>query len=113
MASLYSNENFPLQVVEALRKIEHDVLTSLEAGQANQSIDDDAVLIFATQLNRTLLTINRHDFIREHTRNPNHAGIIVCTQDPDTEGQAQRIHQAIKDNEPLAGKLIRVNRPQK
>lgn len=113
MASLYSNENFPFQVVEILRKLEHDVLTTLEAGQANQSIDDDAVLIFATQRHRTLLTINRHDFVREHKRNPNHAGIIACTQDPDTAGQAQRIHQAIKDNEPLAGKLIRVNRPQK
>jgi len=39
--------------------------------------------------------------------------IIVCSQDPDIEGQAQRINQAIKDNEPLAGKLIRVNRSQK
>jgi ABC-type amino acid transport substrate-binding protein len=113
MAALYSNENFPFQVVEISRALKHDVLTSLEAGQANQAIDDDVVLAYATKINRALLTINRHDFVREHNKTPNHAGIIVCSQDSDVEGQAQRINQAIKDNEPLAGKLIRVNRPQK
>jgi len=113
MAALYSNENFPLKVVELLRTLEHDVLTSLEAGQANQAIDDEAVLSYATKINRALLTINRRGFVREHNKTPNHAGIIVCSQDPDVEGHAQRIHQAIKDNELLAGKLIRVNLPQK
>lgn len=111
MALLYANENFPVQVVIALRALGHDVLTSLEAGQANQSISDEKVLDFATQNNRALLSINRRDFIRAHEQKPGHAGIIVCTQDPDTDGQAERIHQAIKENEPLAGKLIRINRP--
>lgn len=113
MASLYANENFPFQVVESLRQFGHDVLTSLEAGQANQSIGDEDVLAFATQTNRVLLTINRRDFVREHNKNPNHAGIIACTQDDDTQGQAERINQSIKDYESLAGKLIRVNRPRK
>ena len=48
MARLYSNENFPLPVVEALRRRGHDVLTTLEAGQANRGIPDDEVLRFAT-----------------------------------------------------------------
>jgi len=61
MASLYANENFPLQVVEALRALGHDVLTSLEAGQANQAIADDRVLAFAAQHGRALLTLNRRD----------------------------------------------------
>jgi len=112
VARLYSNENFPQQVVMALRVQGHDVLTSFEAGQANQSIADSVVLAFATSLGCALLTLNRRDFIREHSKTPDHAGIIVCTQDPDTEGQAQRIHEAILANEPLAGKLIRINRPQ-
>ena len=43
MARLYANENFPFQVVSALRDLGHDVLTSLDAGKANQSISDDDV----------------------------------------------------------------------
>jgi hypothetical protein len=35
MARFYSDENFPLPVVEELRKLGHDVLTIHEAGQAN------------------------------------------------------------------------------
>ncbi len=34
MTHLYSDENFPRQVVEALRALGHDVLTALEAGNA-------------------------------------------------------------------------------
>jgi hypothetical protein len=111
VARLYSNENFPLQVVLALRKLGHDVLTSLEAAQANQAIEDSSVLAFATGQGRALLTLNRRDFFREHTKSPDHAGIIACTQDPDTERQAERIDDAIRENEPLSGKLIRVYRP--
>ena len=111
MASLYANENFPLQVVDALRALGHDVLTTHESGRDNQAIDDTEVLAFATENNRALLTINRRDFIRLHEQKVNHAGIIACTQDHDADGQAKRIHESIRANEPLAGKLIRINRP--
>ena len=40
MARLYSNENFPLQVVEELRRLGHDLLTIQETGRANQSLSD-------------------------------------------------------------------------
>ena len=112
MARLYSNENFPLQVVVALREAGHDVLTSFEAGEANRALSDNSVLAFAVSQERALLTLNRRDFIREHARNPDHAGIIVCTQDTDTSGQARRIHEAIRASQTLAGTLIRINRPQ-
>ena len=111
MAALYSNENFPLRVVEALRALGHDVLTSMDAGQAHQSIPDEQVLAFATTQGRILLTLNRRDFIRLHQSNPIHAGLIVCTQDPDAVGQANRIHQVIQGQATLAGQLLRVNRP--
>jgi len=62
MARLYSNENFPLKVVKRLRELGHDVLTSQEAKQANQSVPDEDVLAFATKQNRILLTINRRHF---------------------------------------------------
>jgi Domain of unknown function (DUF5615) len=47
IARLYSNENFPVPVVTALRRSSHDVLTSLDAGKANDAIPDDEVLRFA------------------------------------------------------------------
>jgi hypothetical protein len=111
VAALYANENFPLQVVEALRDLGHDVLTSLEAGKAGQAIQDAEVLAFATQNNRAVVTLNRRDFIQLHSSQPKHAGIIVCTQDSDTLGQAERVHNAITSNDSLVGKLLRINRP--
>jgi len=113
VANIYANENFPLQVVEALRQLGHDVLTVREAGQDNQQIDDARVLAFASAAGRALVTINRRDFIKLHREQPAHHGIIVCTEDPDIEGQAQRIHDAIKEPPALDGLLIRVNRPSK
>lgn len=112
MARLYSNENFPLPVVEELRRRGHDVLTVLEAGKAEQAIADDEVLAFATCHERAVLTINRKHFIRLHRERPQHAGIIVCTFDADFLGQAGRIHESLEENPELAGQLLRVNRPQ-
>jgi len=47
MARFYSNENIPLPVVDELRKLDHDVLTSHDAGNANRSVPDEEVLAFA------------------------------------------------------------------
>ena len=47
MARFYSNENFPLQTVIELRLLGHDVLTSFEAGNANQAVPDEEVLSFS------------------------------------------------------------------
>jgi hypothetical protein len=113
VARLYSNENFPLPVVEELRRLGHDVLTVQEAGKAEQSIPDEDVLTFATELSRTVLTLNRRHFVRLHGEQPTHAGIIVCTYDPDFVGQASRIHERLSKRADLAGQLLRVNRLQK
>jgi len=110
MARFYSNENFPQSAVEELRKLSHDVLTSLEADKANQRIPDEEVLAFATIENRILLTLNRKHFIRLHANDDAHSGIVVCTQDSDFVGLAQRIHAAV-GSEPMSGILLRVNRP--
>ena len=113
MARLYSNENFPLPIVQELRRFDHDVVTVQEAGNADQAIPDDEVLAFAAAESRVVLTLNRRDFIRLHKTQPNHAGIIVCTYDADFIGRAQRIHEAITTQPALEGQLFRVNRPQK
>jgi hypothetical protein len=59
MIRLYANENFPQPVVAALRALGHDVLTSQDAGNAGQSISDEAVLRFATEQGHALLAISR------------------------------------------------------
>src|SRR4051794_29506535 len=81
LARIYANENFPRQVVEALRTLGHDVLTTADAGKAGQAIPDEEVLQFATLELRILVTLNRRDFIRLHRERSDHSGIIVCTVD--------------------------------
>ncbi|MBC7876133.1 MAG: DUF5615 family PIN-like protein [Anaerolineales bacterium] len=113
MASFYANENFPIKVVNYLREMGHDVLTSYEAGNANQRTPDEDVLAFAAKASRILLTLNRRDFIELHEKIPNHAGIIVCTQNPDLREQSEQINETVQQIGDLTGKLIRVNQKQR
>jgi hypothetical protein len=80
VAAFYADENFPLRVVEALRRLGHEALTALEAGQANQRI-------------------------------PDHAGIVVCTEDSDVDRLAAAIDAAVRSTTLLQGTLIRITRP--
>lgn len=66
------------------------------------------MLAFAISQERSILTINRDDFIRLHRRDSNHFGIIVCTNNRNWEQFAGRIDEAVTAEEPLQGKLIRV-----
>ncbi len=61
MARLYSNENFPVEVIVTLREFGHDVLTSIDVGNANAQIPDETVLAFSIETERALLTLNRWD----------------------------------------------------
>jgi uncharacterized protein DUF5615 len=85
---VHADENVPLGLVEALRRLGQNVLTAVEAGQVNRAILDHEALAFATGLGRAVLTLNRWQFIGLHSKMPRHAGIVVCTQDPDLERQA-------------------------
>ncbi|MCL1467611.1 DUF5615 family PIN-like protein [Argonema galeatum] len=111
MARFYADEQFPKAVSELLRTLGHDVLTVQEAGNANQRIPDEDVLNFAIQNNRAVLTLNHQDFVRLHRANPNHLGIVSCTNDRDRPRMANRIDAAVAIEESLHGKLIRVVRP--
>ena len=106
MEGLYqTNEKFPLPVVEELRRLGHEVLTTHEAGEAGKSVPDDQVLAFATADGRVLVNFNRKHFIHLHNANPDHAGIIVRSLDLDFPGQAHRIHAAIGSKSQLSGEL--------
>lgn len=110
MARLYANENFPRAVVECLRDLGHDVLTTFEAGKANQGIPDPDVLEFACSQGRAVLTLNRKDFKRLHQSNSAHCGIIICTEDKDWGAQAWHIDAAIGAVGTLENQLLRVHR---
>ncbi|HEX9872375.1 MAG TPA: DUF5615 family PIN-like protein [Candidatus Tectomicrobia bacterium] len=111
MARLYANENFPLPAVETLRRFGHDVLTTADSGRAGQAIPDAEVLAFAIEALRSVVTLNRRHFIQLHHTTPEHAGIVVCTFDPDFAALALRIHTALEARPQMAGQLVRVNRP--
>jgi len=110
MARLYANENFPAEAVKHLRELGHDVLTTHEVGKSNQAVEDDAVLRFAIEAERCVVTINRKDFMQLHRVKPEHRGIIVCTENRDYAALAERIHEAISAAGNLACQLIRVVR---
>lgn len=111
MARLYANENFPLPVVEALNRLEHDVLTSLGAGNAGQAIPDEDVLAFAIRERRALLTLNRRHFLRLVRDGRPHFGLVVCTFDGDFIRQAHAIHAQIGERDDLEQQILRINRP--
>ena len=113
MTRLYADEDFPLPVVDALRQMGHDVLTAQQSGKANQSIPDSAVLVYATEQGRVLLTLNRRDFVQLHLANAHHAGLVVCRADLDFPALAQRIDAALRSLTRHDGQLLRVNRPPK
>jgi predicted nuclease of predicted toxin-antitoxin system len=112
VARFYSDENVALQAVMELRRLGHDVLTSREAGKPNAAVPDAEVLAFAAAQGRILLSHNRRHFLQLHRcRTESHAGIVLCTFDPDFTGQAHRIHESIAALSEAADQLVRVNRP--
>lgn len=110
MARLVADENVPLPVVEALRSHGPDVTTVVRS-LLGSGASDAEILAQARVDERAVLTLNRRDFFRLHREQPDHAGIIACTFDPDFAGQAGRIHDALPTAGALRGILLRVNRP--
>jgi predicted nuclease of predicted toxin-antitoxin system len=108
MANLYSNECFNERVVERLRALGHDVLTTREAGNANQEISDADVLAYAVKSERAVITYNGKDFRRLHRDGGQHYGIIICRVDRDVAALASRINAAIAANNPLDNSLVEI-----
>ena len=97
MARICSNENVAKGVVDGLRALGHDVLTSHQAGNANAAVPDEDVLAFALDHERALITNNRRDFRRLHSAGAAHAGIVDFTVDVDFRSLASRIDAALAD----------------
>lgn len=109
MARLYADEQFPRAVVEHLRRLGHDVLTVQEAGNAGKP--DPEVLTFAIATDRIILTQNRRDFVKLHRADPEHPGMLICSDDQDFLRLADRTHEALSSEDSLQSKIIRVMRP--
>lgn len=107
----YADENLPRAIIEELRQLNYDVLTSYEAQQANKSISDENVLKFAQEKNKIVITLNRDDFVSLHQQGEAHSGIIICKDDRDYQRQAQVIDEFIlQDDRSLQGRLIRIKK---
>ncbi|MDX2163007.1 MAG: DUF5615 family PIN-like protein [bacterium] len=104
---LYFAENASRLVVKSLREKGYD----FEDGAADQGTPADVVLKKATELDRIVVTRRRRDFKKLHKQNPNHAGIIICTEDTNHEALANRIDAAIRKNPDMKGRLVSVTRP--
>lgn len=108
---LYADEDFPLGVVEELRRLGHDVLTAQEDNRRNTP--DPDILARAHTLGRAVLTHNRRHFQRLDRQGDPHSGILTATQDPGNHiGLASRVDAALAGRSPGRW-CIRVNRPQK
>ncbi|MEA5469973.1 DUF5615 family PIN-like protein [Spirulina sp. 06S082] len=92
MFKFYANENLSAGLVNELRRLGYDVLTSYEAGNANQGIADDRVLKMATESDRCVVTFNRDDFLNLHLSGIEHGGIVVCKDDPDCMSLVQVVN---------------------
>jgi hypothetical protein len=111
VASFYADENFRYPVVDELRRLGHDVLTTQDAGRAGEGIDDETVLADAQARSRILLTQNRGDFKKLHKKGLPHQGIVVCTYDANAEAISQRIADAVSQQVPGGRWLVSVVRP--
>lgn len=116
MIRFYSNENLAIDLVEVIRHLGYDVLTSYEAQQANQRIPDDEVLRYATSNSRCVLTFNRGDFLMLHRSQVDHCGIVACREEADYSAQVQVLHEYLEvGNQDLKNRLLRLqkqNRPK-
>jgi len=111
LLQFYSNENFPIVMVNLLRTAGHDVLTSYEASQANQRIPDNQVLRYATSIHRILITENRQDFIDLHGVTLDHPGIIIFKSDRDYIGKIKVMSDFLTiDSQPLENRLLRIKK---
>ena len=100
-------------MVRILRVLGHTVITSYNAGQANQAISDDEVLNYATKNKLILITFNRDDFIELHQSGVRHSGIIICKTDRDYQGQIYFLHNYLQTQDSLIGRLIKIKKQQK
>jgi Domain of unknown function (DUF5615) len=71
------------------------------------------VLDFAISQNRAVITLNYNHFKNLHKQVKTHSGIVICSRNDDWDIFVDCIDMALREEESIEGKLIRVNRPAK
>ena len=113
MARFLADENVPLPLVTELRQLGHDLIRVQDLSRVAVGMEDPDVLRTAISVERSVLTENAWDFIRLHSRDLAHHGIVTFTRDADVPALAARVHERVGREGDLAGKLIRVRRPSR
>ena len=114
MAALLTDEHFPRAVVDALRRLGHDVETVRQhsADKRGDGLSDEAVLRLAARFERILVTQNHRHFLRLHREQcvGGHAGIVSCRVLPraSAKRQAKWIDEALKAHPRWTGQFVRV-----
>jgi Domain of unknown function (DUF5615) len=103
MARLLADEQFDLKVVNALRRLGHDVETVRQHSvtKSGDGMQDEDVLSLSRAERRTLVTENFSDFKPLHERKVAHWGIIACSpanREP-ARARAKRIEALLKSNQ--------------
>lgn len=79
---LYTDEDVNIAVAGQLNRLGYEVLTCVEAGNANLSLSDDWQLGYATAHQRTILVHNIDDYIAEDQKwraeGREHYGIVFA-----------------------------------
>lgn len=110
MARLLADEDFPMPVVKKLRQLGHDVWSVVESDKAGTRWPDEEVFHEAQRQGRVLLTMNRRHFLTLHRSHPRHNGMMLCTQNPDSERFANCVHEALLRSAPQ-DQCLRIYRP--
>lgn len=111
MVRLYADEDVFAPLVEHLRQLGVDVLTTRDAGRANRGLADEDQLRYATELGRSLLTHNRRHFRRLHRLQPSHAGIVAVSQTLEFAREARRLRELLEPLGSLAGRFVCLDLP--
>jgi len=81
---LYTDEMMDPLLAQILTAQGYDIETTAAAGRANQRIDDERQLEYATEHDRAILTFNARDFVRIDRQwkaaGMRHAGIVASAQ---------------------------------
>jgi hypothetical protein len=116
-ARLLADVHLDVQVCRKLRKLGYDIVEArLFRGQKHRNrMSDEALLRYAQQVTRVLITDNTADFKSLNKVFPWHEGIVACPRYDDASAKADAIHRILQrsklPNGKFTGKWMRI-RPE-
>jgi hypothetical protein len=109
MAKLIARDDFPLPVIEELRRFGHDVVTVPSGALRSAPLDPAAPLRSPDARRRIWLSLDPDQSASAHRAAPGHSGIVSVKPGKNYAGLAQRIHDALKAHARISRQLILVD----